>query len=111
LDDQGIVEFAFSLPDSLRWRGNDRRHFEREALGRLVPRIPWNRTGAEFTPAYRLQVESLPWRTTLLQESLVVREGWIEPDAFLAAHDAGIGDSLIRVWNLLAMDAWLRSIA
>ncbi len=112
--DRRLVEFAFSVPDSQRWRGRDRRWLERRMLAGLVPPEVAQRTSkTEFSPVVMQQL-----RTLDLEENLrsfrAVAAGWLDPsvaDQFastaLSFTAAGPG---LELWPLVAVELWLRAV-
>jgi asparagine synthase (glutamine-hydrolysing) len=112
--DRRVVDFACALPDSERWRGADRRWFEREALRRLGCARTANRTTkAEFSAPYPLQLDALPVGD-LLSDLRVVEFGWVSQPGIEASvtefrSRTADSDTIRDIWAILGLEAWARA--
>jgi asparagine synthase (glutamine-hydrolysing) len=110
--DRRVVEFAFALPESERWRGDDRRSFERRVLrGRVPAAIEQRRGKAEFSIEFIRQIEALRFPERL-GDLEVGRRGWVDVAGLTEALRSSGADpatvSLYSLWAVAALEAWVR---
>ena len=112
--DQSIVEFALTLPASLRVRGRVRKRTLRRVLHRHLPASLIQKSKRGFTPpvAQWLRGPLKNWAEDLLSEEHVRRGEVFEVTAVRALwndflRDPGSGSD--AVWDLLMFQGWLEA--
>jgi asparagine synthase (glutamine-hydrolysing) len=110
--DQCLWEFASSIPFDIRLhRGRLKavlRQLVREEVGAAVARRPKRGFGI---PVERWIVRR--WRTwveTLLRDSVLEKEDWIQRGAALKQLAEGVatGSAPLQLWYVIALEAWIR---
>jgi asparagine synthase (glutamine-hydrolysing) len=114
--DHRLVEFAWRLPDSMRYRDGEEKWLLRQVLYRMVPRQLVERPKAGFVvPLDRwLRGPLREWADSLLDRSTLEREGVLNvaPVRELwESHRQGSQNRGSEVWNLLMLRAWLTEVA
>ncbi len=114
--DYRVVEFAASLPLSLKFRRGTGKLLLRRAFGHLLPRAIWNRKkmgfGVPLENWFRQELRELT-HDTLLSDSTRIQE-WFRRDAIeklVAEHESKQFDHAYRLWSLLVLELWLREWA
>jgi asparagine synthase (glutamine-hydrolysing) len=111
--DHKILEFATTLPDTWSTDMKTGKKILRDVLARYVPRTMFERRKAGF---------SLPLKTwfatserdrieRLARNSALMDTGWIDAKGLqqmIAEHAAGARNHTDRLYNLLALEEWLR---
>jgi asparagine synthase (glutamine-hydrolysing) len=111
--DHLVVEFAASIPASLKIQGSRRKHLLKELAFRLVPRELLDR------PKHGFSVPIGSWFRDSMREtfgdvigSAVTRQRGYFNQAFvqrvLDEHLAGTRDHSLRLWQLLVFELWQR---
>jgi len=113
LVDYKVVEFAASLPSSLKLRGRTMKYLLKRVSARYLPPdlISRPKQGFSFPLATWMRGELRPFMTNLLRESRFVREGIFEPsyiEGIWAEHLAGRADHNYRLWILANLEFWYR---
>ena len=109
--DHRLVEFAASLPGSVKIKGGRVKHILKEAVADLLPAELLARPKEGFLmPVNDWLIGSLKGYVlaTLAPERLA-RHGLFRPEAIrqlLDAHYAGGADYANRIWNLLMLQLW-----
>ncbi len=112
--DHRILEFATTLPDRWSTYGRTGKLLLRDVLERYVPRSLFERRKAGF---------SLPLRTwfatsererleRIARDSPIMDAGWFDRAGLvklIAEHASGARDHSDRLYNIVALDAWLRA--
>ena len=112
--DHRIVEFALSLPMSLRRRGAEGKWIMRQALDRHVPRalIDRPKKGFGVPLATWLRGPLRPWALDLLSPEVIKRDGLFNPQAIARAlddHMSGRRDRHNDLWSVLVMQQWVEA--
>ncbi len=113
--DRELWDFAASMPARLRVRGSRTKVALREAFRGHLPDAVLARPKQGFMLPFGhwMQGSSLEAIRVRLEEGPLVREAWIAPGAasrLAAEHGAGGADHHVRLWMLLALDAWAREL-
>ena len=112
--DHRIVEFAWSLPSSLKIRNGEGKWLLRQLLYRYVPKTLVDRPKTGFgVPLETWLLGPLrDWAEALLDERRLRSEGFFNPvpiRKIWAAHLSGQGSWQYRLWDVLMFQAWLES--
>jgi asparagine synthase (glutamine-hydrolysing) len=111
--DRSVVEFAWSLPAPLRYRGATGKLVLREVLQRYVPRELYDRPKQGFGVPIGdwLRGDLRDWAESLLAEQSLRDEGYFRVGAVRRAwdqHQTGLADHSTVLWSILAFQAWNR---
>ena len=110
--DLDVMEFAWSLPMSMKLRDGKGKWILRQLLDRHVPRELTNRPKMGFgipLDAW-LRGPLREWAESLLAEDRLRREGYLDPMPIRAAwerHVRGEASFGYRLWSVLMFQAWL----
>jgi asparagine synthase (glutamine-hydrolysing) len=111
--DYRVVEFAASLPVSLKFRRGAGKRLLRAAFGHLLPSYIWNRKkmgfGVPLDHWFRDQLRELT-HDVLLDESARTRS-YFRGEAveeMVRQHENRQFDHSYRLWALLVLELWLR---
>ena len=110
--DHDVMEFAWSLPMSMKLRDGRGKWILRQLLDRHVPRELTNRPEMGFgipLDAW-LRGRLREWAESLLAEDRLRREGFLDPMPIRAAwerHVRGEASFGYRLWSVLMFQAWL----
>lgn len=118
--DVRMIEFAFSLPETLRSRQNG-KHIVRAAMeGALPEQVRLRRSKTDFSPIMARTLAS-PEVMELLQCQSMRAHGWIDADevrrryvAFLHYYREGDARYVVEIWPLwmaAVVELWTRSLA
>jgi asparagine synthase (glutamine-hydrolysing) len=109
--DHTLVEFAMSVPDHLKIRGNTQKYIFKEAVSDLLPAGIVHRKKMGFPTPLRQWLRDP--RALPLLDSLLEPEGLVasccDRDAvtrLIADHTAGSHDYTDRIWSLLNLQIW-----
>jgi asparagine synthase (glutamine-hydrolysing) len=110
--DHRLVDWAWTLPASLKLRAGVGKWLLREALYRHVPRelIERPKTGFGVPVGDWLKGELRPWAEELLTRGRLDREGFLKPEPIRQlwqSHVAGRRDNSSQLWTVLMFQAWL----
>jgi asparagine synthase (glutamine-hydrolysing) len=109
--DNEVIDFAATLPASLKIKGGRRKHVLKEVAASLLPREILDRRkqgfGVPLGVWFRGNLRELFTDTLLSRSSL--QRGYFEP-AFVrqlvSDHISGKRDHTLRLWQLVVFDRW-----
>ena len=111
--DVRLVEFACSLPVSLKFRYGSGKRLLRDAFGDMLPRDIWNRRkmgfGVPLDHWFRHELRDMA-HDVLLSEQATSR-GYFRRESIaqlLTEHEARQFDHAYRLWALLILELWFR---
>lgn len=112
--DRDVVEFAWSLPMSMKLRSNQGKWLLRRLLDRHVPKelIERPKMGFGIPLDQWLRGPLRDWAEDLLGEDRLRREGFFHPGAIRATwrrHLSGEASHGYRLWSVLMFQAWLET--
>ena len=112
--DRDVVEFAWSLPMSMKLRDGRGKWILRQLLDRHVPRelVERPKMGFGIPLDDWLRGPLHDWAEALLDESRLRREGYLRPEPIRQAwkrHLAGQASFGYRLWSVLMFQAWLEA--
>jgi asparagine synthase (glutamine-hydrolysing) len=110
--DPQIIEFAWQLPQSMKFRNRQGKWLLRQVLYKYVPPQLIDRPKMGFGVPIDLWLrnELRDWAEALLDESRLKREGFFNVRAVRqqwAEHLSGEFDRCYLLWNILMFQAWL----
>jgi asparagine synthase (glutamine-hydrolysing) len=110
--DRDVMEFAWSLPMSMKLRDGKGKWILRRLLDRHVPSalIERPKMGFGIPLDQWLRGPLREWAGDLLNEGRLRREGYLRPEAITRtwqAHQRGEGSFGYRLWSVLMFQAWL----
>ena len=116
--DRRLAEFAVSLPEDQRWRGQQRKYLLRQAMRGILPETVRQRTTkAEFSPIFLQTFRSLGG-SRFFDSLQVAAMGWVDADKIrrtYASIEAGATNSpdsatsgLCPLWMVVGIELWLR---
>jgi asparagine synthase (glutamine-hydrolysing) len=110
--DHRLVEFAWSLPLSMKVRGGKGKHVLRRVLDRYVPRplIDRPKMGFGIPLETWLRGRLRDWAESLLNPSALNAHGLLEVQPIRekwAEHFSGRADWKYHLWAVLMLQAWL----
>lgn len=114
--DHTIVQFAWSLPLSMRARNGQSKRILRQLLDRYVPRRLLERPKMGFGVPLEswLRGPLKDWGSTLLDPARLKREGYFQADEIIkkwAEHQSGARNWHYLLWDILMFQAWLETNA
>jgi asparagine synthase (glutamine-hydrolysing) len=112
--DRRVAEFAWRLPQDMRWRGGKGKWALREILYRHVPQELVDRPKKGFSvPLDRwLQGPLKTWANDLLSPARLKRQGLLRPatvQQIWTDFQAGKGVNASQIWTLLMLQSWLEA--
>jgi asparagine synthase (glutamine-hydrolysing) len=110
--DHRVVEFAASLPVSMKLHEGQGKHVLRTLLHKYVPRSLVERPKWGFVVPLGtwLRGPLREWADSLLDAGRLRREGWFDPAPIRAQwneHLSGRRDRVASLWSVLMFQAWL----
>jgi asparagine synthase (glutamine-hydrolysing) len=113
--DHLMIEFAVSLPSSLKMRDGEGKWVLRRAIEPLVPATVLNRPKRGFAvPLVRWFTRELAHHLTALLEPSSAIYAYVDPAAvrrIVTEHRIGRRDHSTMLWRLLVLDLWLKFLA
>jgi asparagine synthase (glutamine-hydrolysing) len=113
--DTRLIEWSFSLPDRFKWRSGVTKWILREAFRNDLPRPILSRAKMGFGVPLESWFRG-SWKEPL-HDLLTAGQPrllrYLRPEALrglLLRHDAGLVDAGHRLWLLLTLEVWLRSL-
>ncbi len=112
LIDHRLVEFAWSLPASMKLRDGQSKWILRQVLKRYVPERLTDRPKSGFDPPLGewLRGSLRDWAESLLAPERLTREGFIDPRPVQRCwreHISGGRNWRHELWGVLSFQAWL----
>ena len=111
--DYRLVEFAASLPASLKFNGRSGKRLLRSTFGSLLPRQIWTRKkmgfGVPLGKWFQHELRGLTEQRLLGDESRChqfLRREVLQ--VIVDQHMSGSVNHCYRLWNLLVLESWLR---
>lgn len=109
--DRNVIEFAWSLPMSMKIRDGERKWILRKVLERYVPRSMFDRPkqGFSIPVGEWLRGPLLEWAESLLAEERLNREGFFHAPLIRRRwqqHLSGHDDWSYHLWGILMFQAW-----
>jgi asparagine synthase (glutamine-hydrolysing) len=113
--DNDVVDFAFSLPSSLKIRGLQTKYVLKRALDGILPSGIINRRKSGFSAPIRswLTNDLREMAADLLSHDRIARRGLFEPRAvasMLQHHHQGHDDRSYNIWALLHLELWMQIV-
>jgi asparagine synthase (glutamine-hydrolysing) len=110
--DPAVIAFAWRLPQSLRLGPDGGKPVLRAVLANYVPRHLFERPKQGFGMPLELWLRGplRDWAEDLLDESRLVAEGYLRPEAVRAIwrqHLSGETEHTFLLWSILMFQAWL----
>lgn len=107
-----IVEFAWNLPNSMKYRNNETKWILRRVLGKHVPKKLWDRPKAGFSvPIERwLNHELKEWAGDLLSEANIKKAGIIDYKSIRIRKEKYLKGMYhgCAMWHVLMFQDWLQ---
>lgn len=112
--DHRVVEYAWTLPQSLKLRGRDSKWLLRQVLYRYVPRQLLERPKMGFGVPLDswLRGPLRDWAESLLDANVLRQQGFLDPAPVRAAwadHLSGRRNLQYPLWTVLMFQAWLET--
>jgi asparagine synthase (glutamine-hydrolysing) len=111
--DHEVIEFAASLPSSMKIQGRDRKRVLKKAAASILPAEVFSRPkrgfGVPIGTWFRNPLRDFVVDT--LQSPRARQRGYFEPrfvDRIVREHLAGTRDHTLRLWQLLMFELWHR---
>lgn len=109
--DHRVIEFAWSLPLSMRVRAGEGKWLLKQLLARYVPRTLTERpkTGFGIPIDNWLRGPLRPWAEALLDESRLKRDGFFNPGPIRRKwqeHQSGRRNWAYWLWDVLMFQSW-----
>jgi asparagine synthase (glutamine-hydrolysing) len=110
--DPRIVEFAWSLPQTMKLRPNESKWILRQVLYRYVPRqlVDRPKMGFGIPLGSWLHGPMRDWAEALLDENRLRQEGFFRPETIRQKwndHLSGRGAWQYHLWDILMFQLWL----
>lgn len=111
--DRALIEYAATIPTSIRLKHFETKHVLKKLAERYVPRsVLYRRKKGFVMPASRwLRGELSPYVRAALDSRTFFDRGWVRPEfvrRILAEHFTGEHDWGEQLWTLLVLEVWAR---
>lgn len=111
--DHRIVEFAASLPPSLKLKGLMRKYLLKQVASKLLPEsiIKRKKQGFPMPVSVWFRNEALPFVRDVLAPATVRRRGLFNPsyiEGIIDDHVSGMADHGTLLWALINIELWQR---
>jgi len=111
--DYQLVEFAASIPASLKIRSHTGKHLLKRSLAGLLPDSIINRPKEGFPVPFDswLRERFLGQIGAVLLADDAFTASWIKPEVtrgLINAHAAGRANATRQIWNLFSLELWAR---
>lgn len=109
--DADVVQFAFSLPASMKLRGGATKWILKQVLGRYLPpaHVERPKMGFSVPLEHWLRGPLKPWAEELLDPDQLRRDGLFNPDEVWSRwldHQAGRQNNDVPLWRVLMFQSW-----
>jgi len=111
--DHKVIEFAASLPESIKLRGAETKYLLKKAASRIVPREVLYRPkmgfGVPLTHWFRGELKDFLREILLSEKSL--NRGFVKPETveqLVREHINAERDHVWQLWTLLMLELWFR---
>jgi asparagine synthase (glutamine-hydrolysing) len=110
--DPSIVQFAWSLPQNMKFRGNKGKIIMRELLRKYIPESQMDRPKKGFSVPLCawLRGPLRSWADALLNKNRLANSGYFNPSKVRQIWDEHVNghqDSSRILWNILMFQLWL----
>lgn len=110
--DRDVVEFAWTLPFSMKYAKGTGKLVLRDVLYRYVPKEMMDRPKKGFAipiQKWLKEPELYEWASSLLEEKKIDREGYFDPGAVRRLWEDFVERGIWRkqIWHLLQFEEWL----
>ncbi len=111
--DRALIEYAATIPTSIRLKKFETKHILKKIAERYVPRsVLYRRKKGFVMPGARwLRGELSPYVRAALDSRTFFDRGWVRPEfvrRILAEHFTGQRDWGDQLWTLLVLEVWAR---
>jgi len=111
--DRALIEYAATIPTSIRLKGFETKYVLKKLAERYVPHsVVYRRKKGFVMPASRwLRGELSPYVRAALDSRTFFDRGWVRPEfvrRILAEHFTGQHDWGEQLWTLLVLEVWAR---
>lgn len=112
--DHELVQFAASLPASMKLRGNTRKYLLKQVAAKVLPPQIIHRKKQGFPiPIDRwLRAEANEMMHDLLSPDLIARRGLFngsQVQKLIAHHESGYADLSTELWGLMSLEMWMQT--
>lgn len=111
--DHRLVEYALSLPASVKLEGTNTKAILKSAFHDLLPEDVLHRPkhGFDIPMGHWLKHELRPWAEELFSRENVTRRGWFDPDyiqRIWQEHLTNKREHNLTLWILMVFELWQR---
>jgi asparagine synthase (glutamine-hydrolysing) len=113
--DTALIEYAATIPSSMRFKALETKHILKRVAARLVPeRVVYRRKQGFVMPASQwLRGELAPYARAALDNPVFFARGWVNPEfvrRILEQHLSGVRDWGEQIFTLLVLEIWARLV-
>ena len=114
--DHELAEFVFSLPDSLKVRGNDTKYLLKRWLEEMLPKeiVHRKKQGFEVPLPQWFREDLWDYAVSMLSDSKSTQRGIFKPEAvkrLLDDHMSRRREHSAQIYTLLMLELWFREFA